>query len=138
MELCLLLTGNLIDYAIQGPSQQNIICCPPRYCNKRVAVFSPDGKHLHDIQGDWTVAHAVVLYEPEVILLNYRNSDHINDHINSQDVLCVADREGKKIDCVGAGLKYPQFRGQVGYSYQQPVRGSHSLLSGRLLHEGRG
>lgn len=73
------------------------------YCNKRVAVFSPNGKHLHDIQGDWTIIHAVVLYEPE-------------------DVLCVADREGKKIDCVGAGLKYPQFRGQVGSSMRDVGR----------------
>ena len=41
-----------------------------RYCNKRVAVFSPDGKHLHDIKGDWTVLHSLVLYEPEVICEN--------------------------------------------------------------------
>ena len=30
-----------------------------------------------------------------------------------KDVLCVADREGKKIDCVGAGLRFPQFLGQI-------------------------
>ena len=28
-----------------------------------------------------------------------------------QDVLCVADREGRRADCVGAGLRSPQFRG---------------------------
>ena len=57
-----------------------------RYCNSRVAVFSPTGQHLHDITGDWTVVHSLVLYEPE-------------------DVLCVADREGQKVDCVGAGQR---------------------------------
>ena len=66
MELCSLLTGNLIDYAIRV-SEPTKYFLPPRYCNKRVAVFSPDGKHLHDIQGDWTVVHAIVLYEHEVI-----------------------------------------------------------------------
>ena len=39
---------------------------PLRYCNSRVAVFSPEGKHLHDIRGDWNVVHSLVLYEPEV------------------------------------------------------------------------
>jgi len=64
------------------------------YCNSRVSVFSPEGKHLHDIKGDWNVVHSLVLYEPE-------------------DVLCVADREGQKVDCVGAGLRLAQFRGSV-------------------------
>lgn len=67
------------------------------YCNSRVAVFSPDGQHLHDITGDWKVVHSLVLYEAE-------------------DVLCVADREGEKIDCLGAGLRLPQFRGSVSSS----------------------
>jgi len=69
------------------------------YCNSRIVVFSPTGKYLHDIKGDWKVVHSVVLFEPE-------------------DVLCVADREGKKIDCVGAGLRYPQFMGQVSTTLQ--------------------
>ena len=30
--------------------------------------------------------------------------------------MCVADREGKKIDCVGAGLRSPQFIGQISSS----------------------
>jgi len=64
------------------------------YCNSRVAVFSASGDHLHDIRGDWSVVHSIVLYEAE-------------------DAVCVADREGKKIDCVGAGLRSPQFMGQV-------------------------
>ena len=62
-----------------------------------MAVFSPTGQHLHDITGDWTVVHSLVLYEAE-------------------DVLCVADREGEKIDCLGAGLRLPQFRGSVSSS----------------------
>jgi len=62
------------------------------YCNSRVAVFSPEGKFLHEIQGKWLVVHSIVLYEQE-------------------DILCVADREGRKVECLGAGLKNPQFRG---------------------------
>jgi len=73
------------------------------YCNSRVAVFSPDGQHLHDIKGEWTVVHSIVLYEPE-------------------DVLCVADREGMKIDCVGAGLRMPQFRGSMSSSIRDVGR----------------
>ena len=34
-------------------------------------------------------------------------------------MLCIADREGKKIDCVRAGLRYPQFLGQVSSSIQE-------------------
>ena len=39
-----------------------------RYCNNRVAVFSPKGQHLHDIRGNWNVVHSIVLYEAEVKL----------------------------------------------------------------------
>jgi len=63
------------------------------YCNSRVAVFDSVGRHLHDLEGDWNVVHGIVLYEQE-------------------DILCIADREGKKVECVGAGLRAPQFRGQ--------------------------
>jgi len=63
------------------------------YCNKRVAVFDREGRHEHDIERDWAVVHSIVLYEQE-------------------DILCVADREGRQVECVGAGLKSPQFRGQ--------------------------
>jgi len=75
-------------------SSSGLIFVADGYCNSRVAVFSPTGKHLHDIKGDWSVVHSLALFEPE-------------------DVLCVADREGKKIDCVGAGLRFPQFLGQI-------------------------
>jgi len=64
------------------------------YCNSRVAVYDGSGRFLHDIIGDWTVVHSLALYEQE-------------------DLLCVADREGRKVDCVGAGLRAPQFLGQV-------------------------
>jgi len=63
------------------------------YCNSRVAVFDSAGKHLYNLGGDWNVVHSLVLYEEE-------------------DILCVADREGKKVECIGAGLRAPQFRGQ--------------------------
>ena len=33
-----------------------------------------------------------------------------------QDIICVANREGKTVDCVGAGLTSPQFLGQTASS----------------------
>jgi len=67
------------------------------YCNNRVAVFDAAGNHLHDIRGNWIVVHSVVLFEQE-------------------DIICVANREGKTVDCVGAGLTSPQFLGQTASS----------------------
>ena len=29
-----------------------------------------------------------------------------------EDMLCVADREGKKVECLNAGLKFPKFLGR--------------------------
>ncbi len=58
------------------------------YCNSRVLKFSAEGKLVKVIPGDWRVAHSVALFEDE-------------------DVLCVSDREGGKIDCVRAGLRRP-------------------------------
>ena len=29
-----------------------------------------------------------------------------------QDIVCIANREGKKVECLGAGLHSPQFLGQ--------------------------
>jgi len=63
------------------------------YCNNRVAVFDSQGNHLQDLTGDWNVVHSVTLFEQE-------------------DVLCVADREGQKVECMGAGLKSPQLFGE--------------------------
>jgi len=64
------------------------------YCNSRVAVFDKTGKHLHDIKGKWSVVHSIVLFEQE-------------------DLLCVANREGATVECLGAGLHSPQFLGLV-------------------------
>lgn len=63
------------------------------YCNRRVSVHDGAGKHLYDLTGDWSVVHSLALFEQE-------------------DMLCIADREGRQVDCVGAGLRAPQFRGQ--------------------------
>ena len=59
---CSWLTGSNRTLITARPN----ITTPLRYCNSRVAVFSPEGKHLHDIRGDWNVVHSLVLYEPEV------------------------------------------------------------------------
>merc|ERR1711971_873433 len=74
-------------------SSTGIIFIADGYCNSRVSVFDGAGRHLHDLEGDWTVVHSLALYEQE-------------------DLLCIADREGKQVECVGAGLRAPQFRGQ--------------------------
>jgi len=63
------------------------------YCNNRVAVFDSKGNHLQDLTGKWNVVHSVTLFEQE-------------------DVLCVADREGKRVECLGAGIKSPQLFGE--------------------------
>ena len=34
-----------------------------RYCNSRVSVYDGAGRHLHDLEGDWTVVHSLALYE---------------------------------------------------------------------------
>ena len=38
-----------------------------RYCNSRVSVYDGAGRHLHDLEGDWTVVHSLALYE-QIIL----------------------------------------------------------------------
>merc|ERR1711962_1180894 len=72
---------------------KDIFYMPHGYCNSRVSVYDEAGRHMHDINGDWTVVHSLALYEQE-------------------DLLCIADREGKQVECVGAGLRAPQFFGQ--------------------------
>merc|ERR1711934_346973 len=74
-------------------SSTGIVFIADGYCNSRVSVYDGTGRHLHDIEGDWTVVHSLALYEQE-------------------DLLCLADREGKQVECVGAGLRAPQFLGQ--------------------------
>merc|ERR1712241_1583882 len=74
-------------------SSTGIVLIADGYCNSRVSVYDEAGRHMHDINGDWTVVHSLALYEQE-------------------DLLCIADREGKQVECVGAGLRAPQFFGQ--------------------------
>lgn len=62
------------------------------YCNKRVVVYDTKGRYQTEIHGDWTVVHSLALFQEE-------------------DTLCIADREGRKVDCVGAGINHPQFLG---------------------------
>lgn len=62
------------------------------YCNSRVAVFDLEGHYLREMKGDWNVVHSLQLFEDE-------------------DILCIADREGERVVCVGAGLEHPQLSG---------------------------
>lgn len=60
------------------------------YCNSRILKFSSDGKLLQIIDGDWTIPHSLALFE-------------------ESDVLCVANREGQRVDCLKAGLGRPLY-----------------------------
>lgn len=56
------------------------------YCNSRVVIVSPDGNVVGSIaNGDFAVAHSLTLLEKE-------------------DLICVADREGRRVACYSAGL----------------------------------
>jgi len=59
------------------------------YCNSRIMKFDKDGNLLKVLNGNWQVPHSLSLFEEE-------------------DVLCIADREGQRIDCVRAGLTIPK------------------------------
>ena len=93
-----------------------------RYCNSRVSVYDGTGRHLHDIEGDWTVVHSLALYEQVdnvivivvvTVIVIVNNFVHCldlctNDFYHTplqEDLLCLADREGKQVECVGAGLR---------------------------------
>jgi len=56
------------------------------YCNSRVMKFNKDGKLIKVINGNWQVPHSLALFE-------------------ETDVLCVADREGGRVECIRAGIK---------------------------------
>jgi len=58
------------------------------YCNSRVMKFNRDGKLIKIINGQWQVPHSLALFEDD-------------------DVLCVADREGGRVECIQAGLQKP-------------------------------
>lgn len=60
------------------------------YCNSRILKFSADGRLKQIIDGDWKVPHSLALFE-------------------ESDVLCVANREGQKIDCMKAGIERPLY-----------------------------
>jgi len=75
-------------------SSTGVVFVADGYCNSRVLVFDKNGNFLNrTITGDWWVVHSLALYEDE-------------------DVLCIANREGEKIECVKAGLHSPQLTGQ--------------------------
>jgi len=60
------------------------------YCNSRILKYSSDGKLKQIINGDWEVPHSLALFD-------------------ESDVLCVANREGERIDCMKAGIERPLY-----------------------------
>ena len=62
------------------------VLCSDGYCNSRIVIVSPEGNMIGSIaNGDLSVAHSVTLLEKE-------------------DLICAADREGRRIACYTAGL----------------------------------
>jgi len=60
------------------------------YCNARIMKYSKDGKLKRIINGDWAVPHSLALFE-------------------RADVLCIADRENERVDCIKAGIQVPRY-----------------------------
>ena len=60
------------------------------YCNSRIVIVDNEGKVIGSIaNGDLSIAHSVSLFE-------------------NQDLICVADREGRRVACYTAGLSGSQ------------------------------
>jgi peptidylamidoglycolate lyase len=80
--------------------------CSDGYCNSRIVIVSPEGKVIGSIaNGDLSVAHSLSLLERD-------------------DLICVADREGRRVACYTAGLNGSQagkliidLRNQIGRVY---------------------
>lgn len=60
------------------------------YCNSRILKFSSEGKLKQIIDGDWKVPHSLAMFD-------------------ESDVLCVANREGQRVDCLRAGIDRPLY-----------------------------
>jgi peptidylamidoglycolate lyase len=60
------------------------------YCNSRILKFSSEGKLKQIIDGDLKVPHSLALFD-------------------ESDVLCVANREGQRVDCMRAGIERPLY-----------------------------
>ena len=91
--------------------QSGVFFVADGYCNSRIMKYDRTGKLIKIISkfiqnnlvkgwplknlwlpfsdGHWRVPHSLALFEEE-------------------DVLCIADREGQKIDCLKAGLSAPK------------------------------
>ncbi|KAF4521245.1 hypothetical protein B566_EDAN008446 [Ephemera danica] len=71
------------------------------YCNQRVLHFTPDGRLIAELGRDLgslslTLPHGVALIE-------------------ERDVVCIADREAKRIVCIRAGIIEPDRAGELGF-----------------------
>ncbi len=85
-------------------------------------IFTWSLMHSFCTDGDWTVPHSLALFE-------------------ESDVLCVADREGKKVDCINAGLQKPRHAnrddtGKLVHSYTNVGRPYAIASKGKRLLNG--
>lgn len=68
-------------------SSTGVVFISDGYCNSRIVIVNPLGSVLGEIAtGDFNVAHAITLIE-------------------SEDLVCVADRENQRASCYSAGLR---------------------------------
>lgn len=58
------------------------------YCNSRIMKYNKDGHLIKIIRGNWKVPHSLALFD-------------------DLDQLCVADREGGRVECIKAGISKP-------------------------------
>jgi len=80
----------------------NYVYISDGYCNSRVAIYSLNGLYLDQIayQEGMIIPHSLTLLEDE-------------------DLICVADREGRAINCYSAGLTQ-QKAGRLVFSIKHP------------------
>ncbi|CAL8143804.1 unnamed protein product [Orchesella dallaii] len=75
------------------------------YCNSRILKFDKDGKFLAKFGDEgwiWMEGKGSALAIPHSLAL-----------IEEEDVLCIADREHRRVLCINAGLTNPQQFGEI-------------------------
>lgn len=75
------------------------------YCNSRVMKFDPTGKYIGEF-GKAPAASAASIADNEFLI------PHGLALLESLDLLCVADREHRRVQCFRAGLRQPAEFGQ--------------------------
>ena len=78
------------------------------YCNSRIVITDPNGKVL----GSFDVTKG-----------NYQDVPHSLTLLEKEDLLCVADREFRRIPCYSAGLRENSQAGKLMFDLRNPELG---------------